>query len=160
MPSAKRRIATSLDVERALFDRTSGEHVGLRFRHQNHEKTVEVALEPDRGAGIEQAANTAGDVIWQKLGVRLRPVGAELVKRSMPQFRGGLLITEVRPDSPAERSGVQRGDILVGLHRFEMLSNENVQYVLNQPDSAGFQPLKFYVLRNNQLQDGKFRIGD
>ena len=153
-------IASSLDVERALFDRAGGEHVVLRYRHNETEKTSEVALESGRGAGIEQAVNTAGDVIWQKLGLRLRPVGAELVKRSMPQFRGGLMITDVRPDSPAERSGVQRGDILVGLHKFEMLSNENVQYVLNQSETVGFQPLKFYVLRNNQLQDGKFRIGD
>lgn len=153
-------IASTLDVERVLFDRTGGERVALRYRHSDSEKTVEVALESVRGAGIEQAVNTAGDVIWQKLGVRLRPVGAELVKRSMPQFRGGLMVTDVRHDSPAERSGVQRGDILVGLHKFEMLSNENVQYVLNQTETTSLQPLKFYVLRNNQLQDGKFRIGD
>jgi serine protease Do len=153
-------IATSLDVERALFDRAGGERVAVRFRHDGDEKTVEVALESTRGAGIEQAGSSAGDAIWQKLGLRLRPVGAELVRRTMPQFRGGLMVTEVRPDSPAERSGLQRGDILVGLHKFEMLSNENVQYVLNQSETAGFQPLKFYVLRNNQLQDGKFRLGD
>jgi serine protease Do len=153
-------IATTLDVERALFDRAAGERVALRYRHNDMEKTVELTLESARGAGIEQAANASGDLIWQKLGLRLRPVGAEVVKRSMPQFRGGLMITEVRPDSPAERSGVQRGDILVGLHKFEMLSNDNVQYVLNQPEAAGSQPLKFYVLRNNQLQDGKFHLGD
>jgi serine protease Do len=154
------RIATSLDLERALFDRSSGERIALRFRHNGIEKTAEVVLETARGAGIEQASSTAGDAIWQKLGLRLRPVGGDVVKRSMPQFRGGLVVVEVRPDSPADRSGLQRGDILVGLHKFEMLSNENVYYVLNQPDAAGSQPLKFYVLRNNQLQDGKFQIGD
>jgi serine protease Do len=87
--------------------------------------------------------------------VRIRPVGG-----NSPQFRGGLAILEVRPDSPAHRSGVQRGDILVGLDKFEMLSNDNVHYVLNQNEASGLQPLKFYVLRNNQLQDGKFQIGE
>jgi serine protease Do len=152
-------IASSLDVERALFDRAN-EDVTLRYRHNNSEKLAKVAVESSRAGGIEQAVNTAGDLIWQKIGLRLRPVGAEVVQRIMPHFHGGLMITEVRMDSPAERAGVQRGDILVGLHKFEMLSNENVQYVLNQPDLAGLQPLKFYVLRNNQLKDGKFRIGD
>jgi serine protease Do len=153
-------ITTSLDVERALFDRGNGEDVTLRYRHDNHEKVAKVAVEASHALGIEQAVSTAGDLIWQKLGLRLRPVGAEVVQRIMPHFHGGLMITEVRMDSPAERAGVQRGDILVGLHKFEMLSNENVHYVLNQPDLVGVQPLKFYVLRNNQLKDGKFRIGD
>ncbi len=154
------RIATSLDLERALFDRPSGERIALHYRHNGMERTSEVALESARGAGIEQASGSAGDAIWHKLGLRMHPVGGEVVKRTMPQFRGGLLVVEVRPDSPAERSGVQRGDILVGLHKFEMLSNENVNYVLNHSDTAGSQSLKFYVLRNNQLQDGKFQIGD
>jgi serine protease Do len=160
LAAADTSLATSLDLERALFDRPGGDRVALRYRHNGTEKTVQVALESGRAGGSEQAGNTAADFIWQKLGLRLRPVAADLVKRSMPQFRGGLMVTDVRPDSPAERSGVQRGDILVGLHKFEMLSNDNVHYVLNQPEAIGLQPLKFYVLRNNQLQDGKFQFGD
>jgi serine protease Do len=158
--SGDTRIGTSLDLERALFDRASGERITLRYRHNGIERTADLVLESARGAGIEQASNTAGDVIWQRLGLRLRPVGSEVVKRIMPQFRGGLMIVEVRPDSPADRARVQRGDILVGLHKYEMLSNENVYYVLNQPEGAGSEPLKFYALRNNQLQEGKFPLGD
>jgi serine protease Do len=88
------------------------------------------------------------------------PVRAEAVNRSQPQFRGGLSVTEVRPDSAAERAGLQRGDILVGLHKFEMLSTDHVQFVLNHPDATTFQPLKFYVLRGSQLQGGKFHLGE
>jgi serine protease Do len=153
-------IVSSLDLERALLDRPSGERVALRYRHGGTEKTTEVALETGRSAGIEQAANGSGDAVWQKLGLRLRPVGAEAVNRSQPQFRGGLSVTEVRPDSPADRAGVHVGDILVGLHKFEMLSTDHVQFVLNHPDAATFQPLKFYVLRGSQLQAGKFNLGE
>jgi serine protease Do len=152
-------IAATLDLERALFDRSAGERIGLRYRRHGQEHTTEIALE------------SLGDPIWQKLGLRMRPVGADSVRirpvggsdsvrSNSPQFRGGLVILEVRSDSPAQRSGVQRGDILVGLDRFEMLSNDNVHYVLNQNAASGLQPLKFYVLRNNQLQDGKFQIGE
>lgn len=167
LAAADAPIATSLDLERALFDRPSGDRLSLRYRRNGVEKTAEIALEAGRLAGTEPGAGASADFVWTKLGVRLRPVGADAVKRAMPpvdrstpQFRGGLIVTEVRADSPAERCGVQRGDILVGLHKFEMLSNENVQYVLNQTEVSGSQPLKFYVLRNNQLQDGKFQIGD
>ncbi len=159
LAAADTSIAASVDLERALFDRPAGDRIALRYRHNGQEKTTEVALE------------SLGDPIWQKLGLRLRPVGSDQVRiypvggsdsarSNSPQFRGGLAIVEVRPGSPAHRSGVQRGDILVGLDKFEMLSSDNVQYVLNQSETAGSPALKFYVLRNNQLQDGKFQVGD
>ena len=159
LAAANTSISASLDLERALFDLSSGERITLRYRHNGQERTTEVALE------------SLGDPIWQKLGLRMRPVGSDAVRifpavgtdsprSNSPQFRGGLIITEVRPGSAAQRSGVQRGDILVGLDKFEMLSNDNVQYVLSQSDTANSQALKFYVLRNNQLQDGKFQIGE
>jgi serine protease Do len=153
-------IVSSLDLERALLDRPAGEHVSLRFRHGDVEKSVEVTLEAGRGAGIEQAVNASGDLIWQKIGLRVQPVGAEAVNRSYPQFRGGLSVTEVRPDSPADRAGMQRGDVLVGLHKFEMLSADHVQYVLNQPDAARAASLKCYYLRAGQLKNGQFQVGD
>jgi serine protease Do len=69
-------------------------------------------------------------------------------------------VTEVRPDSVAQRAGIHVGDILVGLHKFEMLSTDHVQFVLNHPDAATFRPLKFYVLRGTQLQAGTFQLGE
>jgi serine protease Do len=159
LAAADTPIAASLDLERALFERSAGERLALRYRRNGREQTAQITLE------------AAGDPIWQKLGLRMRPVGSDAVRirpvagpdsfrTNSPQFRGGLVVIEVRPDSPAQRSGVLPGDILVGLDKFEMLSNDNVQYVLNQNEAAGPQPLKFYVLRNNQLQDGKFSLGE
>lgn len=159
LAAADTPIASSLDLERAVFDRSPGERLALRYRRHDQERSTEIALE------------SLGDPIWQKLGLRVRPVGADSVRirpvggsdsgrSSSPQFRGGLVVLEVRSNSPAQRSGVQRGDILVGLDKFEMLSNDNIHYVLNQNEASGLQPLKFYVLRNNQLQDGKFQIGE
>ncbi|MHB1424231.1 MAG: S1C family serine protease [Gemmataceae bacterium] len=154
-------INASLDLERALFDRQGGERVSLRFRRNGQEKTTEIALD----------SSSSVDLIWQKLGLRLQPVGADAVRirpvagsdalrENSRRFRGGLMVAEVRADSPADRAGVQRGDILVGLHEFEMLSNDNVHYVLNQPEIAGAQPLKFFVLRDSRLQHGKLQIDE
>jgi serine protease Do len=149
LAAADSPLASSLDLERALLDRPSGDRVSIRYRRKGVEKTVEITLDAGQG-----------DLVWNKLGLRLRPVGGEAVKRAVSQLRGGMIVTEVRSDSPADHSGVQRGDILVGLRGFEMLSNDNVQYVLNQMNAAASQPLTFHVLRNNQLQDGKFQLGE
>lgn len=153
-------LVSTLDLERVLFDRGAGERVALRYRHGSNEKTAELVLESARAPVVEQAGNPGGDSVWQKLGVRLRPVAADAVNRSYPQFRGGLAVTEVRPDSPSDRAGIQRGDILVGLHKFEMLSGDHVQFVLHHPDLPTFQPLKFYIIRSGQLQTGKIQIGE
>ena len=54
----------------------------------------------------------------------------------------------------AAKSGIQRGDILVGLHQWEMLTLDNVRFVLEHPDLASFNPLRFYIVRNSQVHRG------
>ena len=53
--------------------------------------------------------------------------------------------------SPADKAGIRCGDILVGLHEWEMLTQDNVMWVLNNPDLATFNPVKFYIIRGSQV---------
>ena len=61
---------------------------------------------------------------------------------------------DVRSDGPAGKAGIQRGDILVGLHQWEMLTQDNVLFVLNNPDLATFNPMQFYIVRNGKVHHG------
>jgi serine protease Do len=171
----------SIDLERALLDDQGmlqgGTRMPLRLRREGLERRAELALEArpelpladtasDRaGAGgsrtvarsAEGGADVPGssnEIVWRRLGLRLHGVGPETVSRSHPQLRGGLAVAEVRPDSPAERAGIQRFDVLVGLHQWEMLNLDNVLFVLNHPDLASFQPMRFYILRAGQVHRG------
>jgi serine protease Do len=56
----------------------------------------------------------------------------------------------VRPTSPAARQGILRGDVLVGMHVWETVTPENVEYILNRPDFTEIDPLKFYILRSGE----------
>ncbi|HBL45682.1 MAG TPA: serine protease, partial [Planctomycetaceae bacterium] len=67
---------------------------------------------------------------------------------------GGMLIEEVRPQSPAAMNGMRRGDILVGLHIWETVNLSNVSYVLSNSKLPSFNPLKFYILRKNETLYG------
>ena len=64
------------------------------------------------------------------------------------------MVLEVRADGAAGKAGIQRGDILVGLHQWEMLTLENVIFVLTHPDLASFNPLRFYIIRSGQVHRG------
>ena len=90
----------------------------------------------------------------------MRPVPADSVNRDNPQLHGGLLVTDVRTDGPAADAGVHKGDILIGLHQFAMTTPDNVLYVLNLPELATINPLRFYYLRNGQLQKGTLQTGE
>ncbi len=138
-----------LDLERGLLERKPGDAVAVVVRRDGAEKRLELTLQ-----AAEKPAGVAGDVVWRKLGLRLQPVSAELVSRTNQQLHGGLSVSEVRPEGVAAKAGIQRGDILVGLHTWEMLSLDNVLYVLNSPELASFNPLKFYIIRAGQVHRG------
>jgi serine protease Do len=142
-------VASSLDLERAILDRAIGDKMIVVVRRNGAEQKLEMALEAGKAAAPVQT-----DLVWRKLGVRLQAASAELVSRTNQQLHGGLVVAELRPDSPAAKAGIQRGDVLVGLHQWETVTPENVQYVLTHPDLASFSPLRFYVIRSGQVHRG------
>jgi len=145
-------IQTSLDVERALIDRPAGTPIPVVYRRDGTAATTDLILDPARPVA------PAGDVVWRRLGVKLQTVQTELVSRAHPQLHGGLLVGDVRADSPAAKAGVRANDVLVGLHQWEMVSLDNVQFVLNHPDLATFNPMRFYILRAGQVHRGTLQL--
>ena len=99
------------------------------------------------------------DRIWETIGLRLTPASSSQLKGYQKQYRGGLLVTEVNPDSPAFREGIHRGDILLGMHIWETISLENVNYALKKnSELASLQPLKFLILRNDVRYEGELTV--
>jgi serine protease Do len=164
----------SVDFERALLDEAGtlrgGERMPFRVWRDGGERRVDVALESRERTTIRAevpaatdrpatgAVGAPADVVWRRLGMRLLAIGADGVAHTSPQLHGGLLITDVREGGQAERAGVQRNDILVGLHQWEMLTLDNVLFVLNHPELPTFQPLRFYILRGGQVHRGHLPV--
>jgi len=145
------RVRTSIDIERAFLDAKVGESMPVLFRRdERDQQTVVVLAGPDKGArpvvGI--------DVVWRKLGLQLAPIAADTVTKINRQLNGGLEVTAVLDESIAAKAGIKKGDILVGLHQWETLTVDNVQYVLTHPELPSFSPLSFYILRQGQVRRG------
>jgi serine protease Do len=142
-------VRTSIDVERAFLDKPVGAKLIVKVSRDRTCHSLELVLQP-----VARLALSPAELAWRKLGLKLQPVGAEAVARANPQLNGGLLIVEVAPGSVAAAAGIQKGDILVGLHTWETINPDNVAFVLNHKDFATFQPLKFFVTREGKLRDG------
>jgi serine protease Do len=143
---------TSIDFERGLIEKAAGAKVPVKVRRDGSATDLELLLQA--GAKAPAAAVAAPDLVWKKLGAKFAPVGADAVAKANPQLRGGLLVTEVAPGGAFATAGVQKGDILVGLHLWEALSLDNVTFVLNHKDLSTFLPLKYFVSRDGKLKDG------
>ena len=167
-------VIDAADLERVLLGRRPGDVVSLQIERAGVNENVQLtiaALSPERAlparrtlpdASVEVASQATEDPlaerIWKVVGVRVSKVAAGDPSLEGQPYKGGLAVTQVRSDSPASRNGVQSGDVLVGLHQWETITPENVNYILSHPQFSTFNPLKFYILRNRETLYGHFDL--
>ena len=144
-----RSISRRLDFERALLGRQPGEELALRVRRDA--EVVDLTLVLGEGSGRN---STVTDQAWEQIGMDVVPIEPQTFRRYRTRYRGGLKITSVRPDSPASKHGIQRGDILLGLHKWETVSLDNISYILNSAEFKATQPFRFYILRGKDTLYG------
>ena len=145
-------IRTTIDWEERLLDRPT--QLMLQIRRGSQSQTLVLNL----NAPITTASTVnPTQVVWSKLGILVAPVNREIVTVADPQLRGGLFIREVGANTPAAQAGLQKGDVLIGLHLWETLTQDNVLFVLNHEDRARFTPMKVYYLRDGKMQESMLK---
>ncbi|MCR4412893.1 MAG: trypsin-like peptidase domain-containing protein [Thermoguttaceae bacterium] len=143
------KIDRPLDFHRALLDLEAGSDLDVTVRRGD--ETLQLTLTLAKAP----AQNTPANPVWELLGMDLKPIPpAEFRQQFRTRYEGGLLITAVRPGSPAAEQGIRRGDVLVGMHIWSTVSIENVTWVIKRPDFASLNPVKFFILRGNDTLYG------
>ena len=148
-----RPIARALDLERALLGHDSGDEIEIVAKRSGQTLALTMELK-----SLPTAQRSVSNRAWDALGLRLAPLGPKGRQRRLGRYRGGLAVTAVRAGGPADAEGIRSGDVLVGMHVWETVTMDNVSYILNRPDLAKFQPLKFYVLRGDQTYFGHLSV--
>ncbi|HET6880018.1 MAG TPA: trypsin-like peptidase domain-containing protein [Pirellulales bacterium] len=145
----RQQVCRALDLERALLGHHPGEKIAVEAERDGQRLHVNLVL----ASAPDASAEEPGDPIWEVIGLDARPITAKQFQHHhRTRYRGGLLVEDVRAESPAAKQGIRRGDILVGMHIWETVSLENLTYILNRSDLASLDPLKFYLLRENEPQ--------
>ncbi len=176
------KVTDGVDLERALLGRPVGDKVEFVVRRNSETTSKELAvapLSPERANAVRtqlhaggalasnevrvaekpaSAAAATADRTWEILGVKLEKLPTGDKSLTGQQYRGGMRVTDVRQQSPASMNGIRRGDVLVGLHVWETIDRDNVDFVLNHPDFRTINPIKFYIVRSGETLFGHFNL--
>lgn len=156
-------VQRPLDFQRGLLGRKPGEVVAIRVHRANSDLTKKLTLaeklapaELPNATTVERPVN---QLSWDVFGLQFEPIRPEQFQEMHnTKYRGGLKIVDVREGSPAKEQSIRPNDVLVGLHIWETLSRENVDYILKRPNLKTFNPIKFYILRGTETLYGYMTI--
>lgn len=146
-------IHRQLDVELALLNRELDEEVKLDIeREGDPDKQLAIVIKSLSGA------KNVSDLAWRTMGVRVKAMPEPEFKQLSSRYRGGLQVVAVRAGSPAESEGIQSGDILVGMHDWETISYENLDYILKNRSVTQQGAIRFYILRERDTLYGDISL--
>lgn len=164
---ADKPIVDTADWELALLGRGIGQNVNVTVRRGDKTESLSLAVAPYQGGRTRLSTdfvaranndNTESDRFWTVLGLRLAPMPPDRMGTIPSKYRGGMIVNDVRPGSPAALNGIRKDDILVGLRDWETLTAENVTWILNQVMPAGQNSLKFFVIRGRETLYGYIQM--
>ena len=167
-------VIDGVDLERGLLHRAAGDKVEVTVKRSDKVEKTYLSLANYTGGRSNIASDTLitarannddSDRFWTQLGLRLAllPVSEVKSQLSKTKYRGGMRVLEVKPDSPAAINGIQKGDVLVGLDKWETMSVENITWIMtqlsNQPATSEVQgQVKFYLVRGQETRYGHLPI--
>jgi len=105
-------------INTAIFSRT-GQNNGIGF-----------AVPANLARSAMESIIKTGHVQRGFLGVGLQPLSDDLVKAFKLKNDEGALISEVQPKSPAEKAGVQTGDVVIAVDKKPVKSPRELQLVI------------------------------
>lgn len=175
-----KRVGRGLDLECAMIGTHAGESIEFEVDRANQPIAVHVDLaQKGKLSPRSTRSNTAiaktqaprtttrqavkpevkpnrDSQAWRAIGVQLAPIPKGQVGTS--EFRGGMKVESVRPNSLAADNGIQRDDILVGVHVWEVVNEDNLDFILTEADFEKNESVPFYVVRKGETLRGEFEV--
>jgi serine protease Do len=144
-----------LDFECAMIGRKAGEEIQLEVLRDGQVESLSLVLTES-----SRMRSDTTDLAWSQIGLRLSPIPASIFRGYHSRYRGGMKVVAVRSGGPAAQQGIRRGDVLVGMHKWETISDDNISYILGSSEFRTTQPFKFYILREGETLYGHMRASD
>ncbi len=147
-----------LDFALAMLEATPGRAMKIEVERGGKHYDLAVTAQAPTGRNAELGSQRA----WTMIGVKANTVPDTTMKRlnsrMRTKYRGGLLITAVRPGSAADQQGIVAGDVLLGIHGFETTTLSGLASILEHPELQRGPRAKFYLVRREETLFGYMRL--
>ena len=149
------RIVDGADLERSLLGRRAGEAISVEITRGGEQRSLtltlvkrqhDVKVSPaTKTASVDSAATPSR--LWKEVGLSIASVTERERAMVAPAYNGALRVTAVRSNSPASAGRIRPGDLLLGLHEWETIEADDIEYVLDQFDATSSRSVEFYIFR-------------
>ncbi|MEC5127627.1 Do family serine endopeptidase [Verrucomicrobiales bacterium BCK34] len=137
-----------IGINTAISSGMSGGNIGIGF-----------AIPSNMAINIvEKLLDGGGTVKRGFLGVYLRELDKNMAKALGRADQSGVLVTEVGPDTPAEKAGMKGGDLIIDYNG--ATADDMAKLRLDISNTSPGTDVTFRVIRNGKERDVKVKLGD
>jgi serine protease Do len=136
-----KKIDTSRDLTITIANLKVDETIDVKLIREGKEKIVRVKLgeRPDQDPEVLASLED-----YDSFGFKFKPLDGEIARRlGYPSGIKGLVVTEIKPDTPADKSGVRPGDLLMEINRNRVTSLAEYLSMLDQIEKGQIAQLLF-----------------
>ena len=81
----------------------------------------------DLAQSVFEQIRTSGKVVRGYLGISMQPIDPEMAQEMGLKQTNGVLITNVNPGTPAEKSNLKAGDVIVSVNNVSVKGPDDIQ---------------------------------
>lgn len=139
-------IESSRDLSLTIAGLPVGEKIKVKLIRDGDKKTIKVKLSERPNGNPDQLSQNYG---YDLFGFRLKEMTADLAYRlGYPRATRGLVVLEIKDQSPASASRIRPGDILIEINRHKINSVEQYTSYLNQIEKG--KPVQLLFRRGDR----------
>ncbi len=137
---------------------TNGEVIGINTAVNASAQGIGFAIPIDMVKEVLDDLVNKGKVVKAYIGVYLQPVDEELARYFGAPTTAGALVAYVAPGGPAEKAGIQRGDIIIEINRKKIKNPDDVTEIVRR--SKVGENLVLQVFRDKHTEYVTVKTGE
>jgi serine protease Do len=126
----------------------------IKLRILRDGKKIDVEAKIGSLEDAETAAPEGADGLLEKLGFAVEDITPEVTQRFGYEQGAGVVVTEVEAGSPADRKGLQPGDMVASVERKQVSSVADFKTAMSAAEKAGKEVVLLLIRR----QRGRYYV--